>query len=143
MKVYLAGSITDDPDYKNKFYEAEEYLKSIGMYGVEPKTVLPARMPYEDYSSICFAMIDVADCMAVIDGIGTSNGVHMEIDYILKNNIDTYVYTFDEFKKQHEKVLLLMTRLAKQINTISKKYTQLIYSMIKDIGNEERIDDKI
>lgn len=36
-----------------------------------------------------------------------------------------------------------MTRLAKQINTISKKYTQLICSMIKDIGNEERIDDKI
>lgn len=102
MKVYLAGSITDDPDYKNKFNKAEEYLKSLG-YTVLNPTVLPGEMSYEDYFPICFAMIDVADCMAVIDGIGTSNGVHMEIDYILKNHINTYVYTLDELKKQHEK----------------------------------------
>ena len=98
MKIYLAGSITDDPNYKNKFDEAEEYLKSLG-YTVLNPTVLPEGMPYEDYFPICFAMIDVADCMVVIDGIGTSNGVKMEIDYILKNKINTYVYTHEEFKK--------------------------------------------
>lgn len=36
MKIYIAGCITDNPDYKEQFKQAEERLKAQGHTVINP-----------------------------------------------------------------------------------------------------------
>lgn len=80
MKVYIAGPITDDPDYKDKFYDAEMALVSEGHTILNPSE-LPKGLTNADYMRICFAMIDVADIVAFIPGWEESKGASLENAY--------------------------------------------------------------
>lgn len=53
-KIYIAGKITGDPDYKAKFEEAENFYKKMGFTVLTP-TCLPIGMQPADYMRICFA----------------------------------------------------------------------------------------
>jgi hypothetical protein len=55
-KAYIAGKITDDPDYRAKFAGAEAYLKRKGFVVMSP-AIMPDGFEYEDYMHICFAMM--------------------------------------------------------------------------------------
>lgn len=57
-KAYIAGKITDDPDYREKFAYVAEHLKSRG-YAVMSPAVMSAGFEYEDYMHVCFAMMHV------------------------------------------------------------------------------------
>ena len=79
MKVYLAGKISGDPDYKKKFHFTrlnikkalrilsgnEELFDFEVNCRAEPVVLnpadLPGRMAPADYMKICFAMIDCSD----------------------------------------------------------------------------------
>lgn len=80
MKIYIAGKITDNPNYKEEFdryaiaYEAEEHI-------VLNPAELPEGMAKEDYMRICFAMIDVADKVCFLPGWYSSAGARLEYDY--------------------------------------------------------------
>ena len=63
MKAYIAGAITSDPDYQNKFELGAQALQKEGFIVLNPAT-LPEGMHAGDYMKICFAMIDVADVVA-------------------------------------------------------------------------------
>lgn len=80
MKVYIAGSITRDPDYKRKFADAARQLESYGFIVLNP-AVLPSGMKPEDYMRICFAMIDVADSVLMLPNWNESAGAALEADY--------------------------------------------------------------
>lgn len=60
MKVYIAGKITGDPNYKGKFAAEAEKIRAAGHIALNPAE-LPEGMEPGDYMRICFAMIDVAD----------------------------------------------------------------------------------
>lgn len=79
MKIYIAGKITDDPDYKAKFNVAAKSFPSTDTI-LLPST-LPARMAKADYMRICFAMIDSADKAAFIPDWKDSPGARVEHDY--------------------------------------------------------------
>jgi len=55
-KAYIAGKITGDPKYRDKFSRAAEYLRTRG-YVVMSPAIMPDGFDYEDYMSICFAMM--------------------------------------------------------------------------------------
>lgn len=80
MKIYLAGKITGNPNYKAEFerhaiaYEAEGHI-------VLNPAELPEGMAKEDYMRICFAMIDVADKVYFLPGWYGSAGARLEYDY--------------------------------------------------------------
>ena len=57
MKIYIAGKITGEPKYKEKF---------------------PA-----DYMRICFAMIDTADAIYLLKGWYSSSGASIERNYAM------------------------------------------------------------
>lgn len=79
MKIYIAGKITGDPNYKTKFEQAaNEYLRSDVIL---LPTVLPGRMTPADYMRICFAMIDSADVVAFLPDWQDSPGARLEHDY--------------------------------------------------------------
>lgn len=81
-KIYIAGKITGDPDYKAKFEAAAEAYTKKG-YTVLYPSWMPAGMQPADYMRICFAMIDTADVVAFLPGYETSPGAQLELQYCL------------------------------------------------------------
>jgi len=58
VKVYIAGKITDNPDFIKDFAEAEQEMLEQGCVVMNP-AALPMGFDYEDYMNVCFALIDV------------------------------------------------------------------------------------
>lgn len=77
MKVYIAGKITGDKNYKEKFERASLKLQSDGHNVMNP-AILPDGFDYEDYMPICFAMIDVCDAVLFLDDWKDSGGAKRE-----------------------------------------------------------------
>lgn len=80
MKVYIAGKITGDPGYREKFRKAAEALGKWGHTALSPAE-LPEGMSREDYMRICFAMIDVADAVVFLPDAKESAGAKLEMEY--------------------------------------------------------------
>ena len=96
-KIYIAGKITGDPDYKAKFEEAENFYKKKG-YTVLTPTWMPIGMQPADYMRICFAMIDTADVVAFLPGYEASPGAQLEYAYCLYTDKNVHHYE-DEIRR--------------------------------------------
>lgn len=80
MKVYIAGKITGDPGYQDKFLKAEILLHQRGYIVLNPAE-LPEGMSPADYMRICFAMIDTADAVVFLSDAAESAGARLEMAY--------------------------------------------------------------
>lgn len=80
MKIYIAGKITGDPDYRAKFADAQRQIEAQGHIVLNPAT-LPDGMEPKDYMRICFAMIDVADRVLFLRDWFLSTGAKIEMSY--------------------------------------------------------------
>ena len=80
MKVYIAGKITGDPRYRDKFAAAEIQLGWQGNTVLNPAE-LPEGMTPADYMRICLAMIDVADSVVFRPDATDSAGARLEKAY--------------------------------------------------------------
>ena len=80
MKIYIAGRITGDPAYKDKFNTAQQSIEDDGHIVLNP-AVLPEGMTPADYMRICFAMIDCADAVVFLPDWVHSVGARLEHDY--------------------------------------------------------------
>lgn len=80
MKVYLAGKITGDKNYREKFDAAERMLEEEGHIVISP-AVLPEGLTKADYMRICMAMIDSADVVAFLPDYDESYGALIEFSY--------------------------------------------------------------
>ena len=80
MKVYIAGKLTGDPGYREKFRKEAEELGMLGYTALSPAE-LPEGMSREDYMRICFAMIDVADAVVFLPDAKESAGAKLEMEY--------------------------------------------------------------
>lgn len=90
MKVYIAGKITGDPGYRDKFAAAEIQLGWQGHTVLNPAE-LPSGMSREDYMRICFAMIDVADAVVFLPDATESAGARLErayCEYVEKETVE-------------------------------------------------------
>lgn len=95
MKIYIAGKISGDPEYKVKFartkrligramkiaFRDEEYLIPCGPCRVLNPAELPTGMAPADYMRICLAMIDSADAVIFQPGVTESKGAQLELLY--------------------------------------------------------------
>lgn len=79
-KIYIAGKITGDPNYKAKFAMAEDFYKKRGYIVLNP-AALPDGMQPTDYMRICLAMIDIADAVAFLPDFKQSAGADVEHAY--------------------------------------------------------------
>ncbi len=80
MKIYIAGKITGEPNYKEKFDIAAMNLEAQGHIVLNPAE-LPEGMRAADYMRICFAMIDTADAVYLLEDWEYSSGASVEKDY--------------------------------------------------------------
>ena len=75
--VYIAGKVTGDPEYKEKFRRMEEKLRGIGLAVLNPAT-LPEDLPRESYMPICLAMLSQADAVLLLPDWKESEGAKIE-----------------------------------------------------------------
>lgn len=80
MKAYIAGKITGDADYREKFSCAKSCLEAEGFIVLNPAE-LPEGMLPADYMRICMSMVDTADVVAFLPGYTQSKGARLEWAY--------------------------------------------------------------
>ena len=85
MKIYIAGKITGDEGYREKFGFASERVREHGHIALDPST-LPEGMEPSDYMNICHAMINAADLVVFLPDTFESAGAQLELDYCLYTN---------------------------------------------------------
>lgn len=82
MKIYIAGKITNDENYKEKFARAEKTIKErVPDVSVLNPAALPERMTRADYMRICFAMIESCDNVFYLPDSTESDGAKLELAY--------------------------------------------------------------
>lgn len=76
-KVYIAGKITGDPNYREKFAKAEAKLTEQGYLVMNP-AVLPEGFTYGDYMAITGAMQRSCGTIYMLEDWETSVGARIE-----------------------------------------------------------------
>jgi hypothetical protein len=84
VKIYIAGKITGDNNYRLKFDRYASTQRKAGNVVLNP-TILPAGLDHYEYLHICLAMIDVADCVHFLKDWRESEGARVEHDYCQQN----------------------------------------------------------
>lgn len=80
LKIYIAGKITGDPNYKSKFERAAKKYAAPGVIILNPAT-LPEGLTRAEYMRICFAKIDVSDMVVFLEDYKESDGAQIELAY--------------------------------------------------------------
>jgi hypothetical protein len=75
MKVFLSGSITSDPNYKEHFKAAGERFPSDIVF--DPST-LPPNLPYTTYIKLCLAELVTCTHIYYVNDVTTSKGSFIE-----------------------------------------------------------------
>ena len=82
MRIYLSGPITGVEDYHLNFLKAENQVRDIFKNDevINPMwmgNMLPGGS-HEEYMTLCFALVGMADKMVMLDGWQQSQGACME-----------------------------------------------------------------
>lgn len=82
MKIYLAGKISGNPNYKRDFAEAKKVVAKMEQdCSILSPAVLPEGMSRADYMRICFSMVDSSDCVILLPNASESEGAMLEKKY--------------------------------------------------------------
>lgn len=77
MKIYIAGRVTGDPNYKRKFSHATLTVKDRGHVPLT-SAMLPLGLEEADYMRISLAMIESADLVLFLSDFNRSEGAVVE-----------------------------------------------------------------
>lgn len=88
MRIYISGAITNNPDYKEDFERAEDYLQREYPSAdiINPALVnscLPKSTTYEEYMKMSFCMLDMCEAIYMMRGWNKSCGANRELGYAL------------------------------------------------------------
>lgn len=78
LKAYIAGKISGDKQYADKFNKAADRLRAKCCTVVNPAT-LPEGMEKDDYMRICLAMIDCCDIVVALPDAMQSGGQKLKL----------------------------------------------------------------
>lgn len=81
--AYISGAITSDPNYRQKFADAEMVLDHLG-YSVLNPTILPDGLTYDEYMAIDLRFVEAADTLVMLPDWIRSHGAPIERNHALK-----------------------------------------------------------
>lgn len=90
LRIYISGAITGTDDFMERFKKAEDFLKEKGHSVLNPahaNSYMPEDATYEEYMKICFALLDMADAIYMLDGWEESCGANREYGYALARDM--------------------------------------------------------
>lgn len=133
-KIYIAGKITGDPNYKDKFASMEsELLKIPGTTVINPATLSTGLEP-ADYARICFAMIDSSDIVVFDPDYKESSGALLEMQYC--KYVGKKAWSFEEYIQNHALQI-------SQLPSSAKIVKEHIDDLVADIAAANRNNFKI
>ena len=86
-RIYIAGKITGDENYKEKFAKVEQEFKKCGYEVLNPAKldlIMPSSSTQDDYMSMCYPMIEMCDVVYFLSDWKKSAGATMEYQYCLR-----------------------------------------------------------
>lgn len=88
MKIYISGAITNNPNYKEDFERAKDFLQKEYPKAeiINPALVnsfLPKSTTHEEYMRMSFCMLDMCDSVYFINGWEDSKGANQEYGYAI------------------------------------------------------------
>lgn len=78
MKVYIAGPISGDPEYRKKFGAVAELYRTAREVVILNPAELPEGLTRAEYMSICLPMLLAADRVVFLPGWTESGGARVE-----------------------------------------------------------------
>lgn len=76
-KIYIAGPISNNPEYKKHFDRVERELNRLDYIVLNP-SILPKGLTQEEYMRICIPMLNIADSVYMLKGWEDSVGARIE-----------------------------------------------------------------
>ena len=100
--IYLAGKITGDPDYREKFAKAARTLREAGYVVLNPAMLPPEGFTYRAYLRMGYALLDECDMVCLLPDWEGSYGARLE--FVRAAQGDKRVMFYDVFlQRQRER----------------------------------------
>ena len=83
MKIYISGRITNNPNYREEFYKASEWLVAQGYQPINPSNldITFPDLSYEEYMTLDYKLLEMCEGIFMIHGWQSSKGACAELTY--------------------------------------------------------------